>query len=544
METDVLIIGSGIAGATAALRLSADSERQITVLTRARQPNESNSSYAQGGIVGCGENDSPPDLVDDILAAGDGLCRLEAVEVLADEGPALVRELLIEHAGVPFDRAEGGDLLYGLEAAHSRRRILHVGDTTGRAIMRGLLAALEARPNVELLTDHTVVDLLTFPHHARNLQAVYEPVACHGAYVLRQEAGGVVPVRAGTTVLATGGLGQVYQNTSNPPGARGDGLAMAYRAGARIENAEYVQFHPTTLKRPGATQFLISEAVRGEGGRLLTPAGEPFMQHYAPEQQELAPRDVVARAIYWEMLEHDYPHVFLDIASVMEAGKIRDRFPGIYARCREESIDITKEPIPVAPAAHYFCGGVLVDLWGRTSIDGLYAVGEVSCTGVHGANRLASTSLLEGLVWGDRAARDIRKRQSDTSPPDAGAVKPWDDSGLIYDADPSLIQGDLRTIQTLMWHYVGLIRSEHRLNRAIRELRHLWFEIEEFYRKAHLTDALVGLRNSVVAALIITRAARRNPTSRGCHYRDDDQEQVENGHSSEMPPLDVGSLLR
>ncbi len=544
MQTDVLIIGSGIAGATAALRLSADRERRITVLTRARQSDESNSWYAQGGIVGRGEDDAAEVLVEDVLAAGDGLCRPEAVEVLAEEGPALVREILIEHADVAFDRTEGGDLLYGLEAAHSRRRILHVGDTTGRAIMRGLLAALETRPNVELLTGHTAVDLLTFPHHARDPLAVYEPVACHGAYVLRQETGDIVPIRAGATILATGGLGQIYQNTSNPPGARGDGLAMAYRAGARIENAEYVQFHPTTLHRPGATQFLISEAVRGEGARLLTPAGEPFMHRYAPEQQELAPRDVVARAIYWEMLEHDYPHVLLDIASQMEANAIRERFPGIYGRCLEEGIDITEEPIPVAPAAHYFCGGVLVDLWGRTSIDGLYAVGEVSCTGIHGANRLASTSLLEGLVWGDRAARDIQKHRADATPPDAQAVEPWDDSGLIYDADPSLIQGDLRAIQTLMWHYVGLIRSEHRLNRAIRELRHLWFEIEEFYRKAHLTDALIGLRNSVVAALIVARAARRNSVSRGCHYRDDEQERAEGRHSSEVPPLDVGSLLR
>ena len=449
----------------------------------------------------------------------------------------------MEHADVEFDRNEAGDLVFGLEAAHSRRRILHVGDTTGRAIMAGLLRALDARPNIELLTDHTAVDLLTFPHHARDPRAVYEPVTCHGAYVLQRETGNVIPIRARTTVLATGGLGQIYQNTSNPPGARGDGLAMAYRAGARVENAEYVQFHPTTLHRPGATQFLISEAVRGEGARLLTPGEDPFMERYAPEQQELAPRDVVARAIYWEMLEHDYPHVLLDIASQMEAEAIRERFPGIYRRCRAEGIDITEEPIPVVPAAHYFCGGVLVDLWGRTSLEGLYAVGEVSCTGVHGANRLASTSLLEGLVWGDRAARDIRENRSEAMCPDADAVEPWDDSGLIYDADPSLIQGDLRTIQTLMWHYVGLIRSEHRLNRAIRELRHLWFEIEEFYRKAHLTDALIGLRNSVVAALLVARAARRNPVSRGCHYRDDEQKEGST-RTAEAPPLDVGSLLR
>lgn len=544
MQTDVLVIGSGIAGATAALRLASDRERQISVLTRANHPHESNSRYAQGGIVGRGEEaDTTESLVEDVLEAGDGLCRAEAVEVLAKEGPELVREILMERADVAFDRDAAEKLAFGLEAAHSHRRILHVGDATGRAIMVGLLRALDAQPNVKLLTGHTAVDLLTFPHHARAPKAVYEPVVCHGAYVLQQDTGEVVPLRARTTVLATGGLGQIYQNTSNPPGARGDGLAMAYRAGARVENAEYIQFHPTTLHRPGATQFLISEAVRGEGARLLTPKGERFMERYAPEQQELAPRDVVARAIYWEMLENDYPHVYLDIASQMEAAAIQERFPTIYARCQEEGIDMTQDPIPVVPAAHYFCGGVLVDLWGRTSLERLYAVGEVSCTGVHGANRLASTSLLEGLVWGDRAARDIRKRPKPDRP-SADAVAAWDDSGLIYDADPSLIQGDLQTIQTLMWHYVGLIRSEHRLKRAIRELRHLWLEIEEFYRKTRLTDGLVGLRNSVMAALIVARAARRNPVSRGCHYREDGQDEEKGARPTEMRALDLSTPLQ
>ena len=544
MQTDILIIGSGIAGAAAALRLATDTERQVTVLTRATQSDESNSRYAQGGIVGRGKTDTASALIDDVLEAGDGLCRPEAVEVLAEEGPALVREVLIERAEVDFDRDAAEDLLFGLEAAHSHRRILHVGDATGHAIMAGLLDALDAQPNVALRTGYTAVDLMTFPHHARDPRTVYEPVVCHGAYVLRQATGEVVPLRAGTTILATGGLGQIYQNTSNPLGARGDGLAMAYRAGARIENAEYVQFHPTTLHRPGATQFLISEAVRGEGAQLLTPEGERFMARYAPEQLELAPRDVVARAIYWEMLENDYPHVHLDIASQMDAAAIRERFPTIHARCQAEGIDITQEPIPVAPAAHYFCGGVLVDLWGQTTIDGLYAVGEVACTGVHGANRLASTSLLEGLVWGDRAARHIQQHRAQAAPVDARAVAAWDTADLVHDADPSLIQGDRQAIQTLMWHYVGLIRSQHRLDRAIRELRHRWYEIEQFYRKAHLTDALVGLRNSVVAALIVARAARRNPESRGCHYREDEREAMGAMPNAEAPLRDLGTLLR
>jgi L-aspartate oxidase len=300
---------------------------------------------------------------------------------------------------------------------------------------------------------------------------------------------------------------------------------MAYRAGARIANAEYIQFHPTTLHMPGVTKFLISEAVRCEGGVLLTPSGQPFMERYDPEWKDLAPRDVVARAIYWQMLENDYPYVLLDIATHKPADEIRQRFPQIYGRCLEFNIDITRQPIPVVPAAHYFCGGVLVDLWGRSSLPGLYAIGEVSCTGVHGANRLASTSLLEGLVWGARAAQHIRQLPSggppSVSPLGEDQAPPWDESGLIYDADPPLIQGDMQTIRNLMWHYVGLVRSEYRLKRAVRELRHLWLEIEEFYRKTRLADSLIGLRNSALVALIVARAAERNRVSRGAHYREE-----------------------
>jgi len=271
------------------------------------------------------------------------------------------------------------------------------------------------------------------------------------------------------------------------------------------------------------TKFLISEAVRGEGGVLLTPGGEPFMERYDPEWKDLAPRDVVSRAIYWEMLENGYSHVLLDISTKKSPDAIRARFPGIHARCLDLGIDITTRPIPVVPAAHYFCGGVLVDLWGRSSIPGLYAIGEVSCTGVHGANRLASTSLLEGLVWGDRAARDIQGEPT-AEPMEPSQVPPWDDSNLIYDADPNLIQGDIQTIRNIMWHYVGLIRSEHRLSRALRELGNLWSEIEAFYRKTRLTDGLIGLRNSAQAAMTVARAARMNPRSRGCHYREDGAE--------------------
>jgi L-aspartate oxidase len=525
MQTDVLIIGSGIAGATAALRLAEDTQRKITIITRAPEAKESKSNYAQGGIVGRGKEDSADLLMEDVLRAGDGLCYGPAVEILAEEGPRVVREVLMEKAGVPFDRDESGALEYGLEGAHSKRRILHVGDMAGRAIMDGLIRQILGQPNIELLLDHTAVDLITFPHHALDPVAAYEPVACHGAYVYDQSNERIIPLLAGRTILATGGLGQIFLNTSNPSGARGDGLAMAHRAGARMANAEYIQFHPTALHMPGVTKFLISEAVRGEGGVLLTPDGDAFMERYDPEWKDLAPRDVVARAIYWEMLENGYSHVLLDISSKMPPGAIRDRFPGIHARCLELGVDISQRPIPVVPAAHYFCGGVLVDTWGQSSIPGLYAVGEVSCTGVHGANRLASTSLLEGLVWGDRAARHIQERAIESALPE-DSVPGWDDSNLVYEADPNLVRGDMQTIRNIMWHYVGLVRSEHRLSRARREIGNLWSEIDAFYRKARLNDGLIGLRNAAQAALIVTRAARMNPRSRGCHFRDDSQEGV------------------
>jgi L-aspartate oxidase len=520
MQTDVLIIGCGIAGATAALRLSSDRQRQITLITNASNPIETNSAYAQGGIIGRGENDSSSLLKEDIMRAGAGLCYEPAVDILADEGPALLTEVLVETTGVDFDRDESGQYILGLEGAHSTRRILHVGDATGRAIMKALLQRVSEQSNITLLSENTAVDLITFPHHACDPLAVYESVTCHGAYVFNQVSKQVSTLLAGYTILATGGLGQIFLNTSNPPGARGDGLAMAYRAGASVVNAEYIQFHPTTLHMPGMTKFLISEALRGEGAVLLTPDGERFMEQYDPEWKELAPRDIVARAIYWQMLEHDYPYVLLDIASRRKPEEIRSRFPQIYEQCLKLNIDITRQPIPVVPGAHYFCGGVLVDLWGRTTIPGLYAVGEVTCTGLHGANRLASSSLLEGLVWGDRSARSIQQRP-DTSPSDEGEVPAWDESGLLYDADPSLIQGDMQNIRNLMWHYVGLVRSEYRLKRAVRELRHLWHEIEEFYRKSRISDRLIGLRNSVLVSLVVARAAERNKFSRGCHYREE-----------------------
>ncbi len=524
LQTDVLIIGSGIAGATAALRLAQNPQRKILVLTRHPDPLESNSRYAQGGIIGRGLEDDAELLVQDILAAGAGASSPKAARILAEEGPALLQEMLVDIAKIHFDSGPGGEPEFGREAAHSRRRILHVGDGTGQAIMAGLIAAMQRYPNITILNNMTAVDLITYPHHSQDPLATYEPVVCHGAYAFHRKERTVHRYVANATILATGGLGRIYRNTSNPPGSRGDGLAMAHRAGARIVNAEYVQFHPTTLAVPGAEGFLISEAVRGEGGVLLTPDGRAFMADYSPEWKDLAPRDVVARAIHHQMETHGYSHVLLDIASHMDPDAIRTRFPNIYMTCKKAGIDITGEPIPVVPAAHYFCGGVLVDEWGRSNIENLYAVGEISCTGLHGANRLASTSLLEGLVWGNRAAIDIADRLDhcpDQRLPGRDDIPAWDESGLVADADSALIQGDMQTIQNIMWHYVGLARNTERLSRAIRELRHLWNEIETFYRTTRLSDGLIGLRNAVEVSLIIAQAAFHNRQSRGCHFRED-----------------------
>lgn len=523
-ETEVLIIGSGIAGATAALKLARNPKRQIAIITRAADAHESNTRYAQGGIIGRGPDDDADLLLEDILAAGAGVSSPKAAAILANEGPALLHQVLEGTARVVFDHDEAGKPVWGQEAAHSRRRILHVGDATGKAIMDGLVGALQSLENIRIESSATAVDLITFPHHSRDPLDNYGPISCHGCYVFNSDQNTVHRYLAAKTVLATGGLGRIYRNTTNPIGARGDGLAMAHRAGARITNAEYVQFHPTALAAPGAEGLLISEAVRGEGGVLLTPDLKPFMARYSPEWKDLAPRDVVARAIHHEMETNGYSHVLLDIASHMSATAIRERFPYIYDQCLRVGIDISHEPVPVVPAAHYFCGGVLVDEWGRSNIENLYAVGEISCTGVHGANRLASTSLLEGLVWGNRAALNIENMLESTN---AGArptfddIPPWDESGLSAEPDPALIQGDMQTIQNIMWHYVGLVRNADRLSRAIRELRHLWNEIETFYRTTKLSDGLIGLRNAVEVALIVAHAAQHNRQSRGCHYRQD-----------------------
>jgi L-aspartate oxidase len=372
-----------------------------------------------------------------------------------------------------------------------------------------------------LLARHTAVDLLTPAHHYRNPLDVYPPPSCVGAYVFDQQQRKVRTILARKTILATGGLGQIYLHTTNPPVARGDGLAMAYRAGARVINAEYVQFHPTAFYRHGLARFLVSEAVRGAGARLVDPQGEPFMQRYAPEWKDLAPRDVVARSIYQEMLATGARCVYLDLKSYIPRDKIMEHFPNIYEKCLSYDIDITTDLVPVVPAAHYFCGGVWVDEWGRTRLKNLYAAGEVSCTGVHGANRLGSASLLEGLVWGWRAAEDALRTVDEPLGVDPADIPPWYDEGLTEMADPALINQDTAHIKYMMWNYVGLMRSSRRLERAIDDLHHLRAEIDKFYRTTKLSDELIGLRNSVQAALIVAHAAWENKVSRGCHYRED-----------------------
>lgn len=517
--TDILVIGCGIAGSVAALTAAEDRSLKITVVTGAAEPWESNTFYAQGGIIGRGPNDSPELLKEDLLRAGDYVNRPEAVDILAREGPDLVERLLVQRLGVQFASSPRDTLEYIREAAHSTDRILHVADATGRAIEERLIAALKEQPNVQILTRHTAVDLLTPAHHSRNPLAVYDPPSCVGAYVLDQDTGHVRAYLARKTILATGGLGQIYLHTTNPERARGDGLAMAARAGARIINAQYVQFHPTAFYLRGAPRFLISEAVRGEGARLVNERGEAFMHRYDPYWKDLAPRDVVARSIHKEMLRTQSTRVYLDLRSAMPPERIRERFPTIYTQCLEYGVDITREPIPVVPAAHYSCGGVWVDAWGRTNLEHLYAVGEVSCTGVHGANRLGSASLLEGLVWGHRAGRHAARNLGNW-PINPEDIPLWHDTGL-EEADPALIHQDMVTIQHIMWNYVGLVRSTRRLQRALDDLTNLQREIDRFYRATRLTDGLVGLRNAVQAALIVAQAAWEHRESRGCHYRED-----------------------
>jgi L-aspartate oxidase len=513
-ETDVLVLGTGVGGCAAALA-AARGGASVTLVTRAEKAQESNTWYAQGGIVARPPGDSPERLAADIERAGDGLCSPEAVALIAREGPELVQRLLIDELQVPFDRDEGG-FHWTLEGAHSAARVLHVKDETGAPIERALIEACRRDKNIEWCLETTAVDLLTLSHDAIDPAERYRPPAVVGAHLLERKTGAVKPHRAHETILATGGLGQVYLHTTNPGGARGDGFAMARRAGARLLNLEYVQFHPTALVHARG-RLLLTEALRGEGARITDASGNAFLREVHPDG-ELAPRDVVARAIHQRMLERDEPHALLDI-SHKPAAWIRERFPGLVKRCLELGFDLTAGPVPVVPAAHYACGGVAVDGNGRTTLGHLRAVGEVSCTGVHGANRLASTSLLEGLLWGWRAGSAAAREAERTRHRSLPEVRPWQPEH--EPVDPALIAQDWMVIRHTMWNYVGLLRSERRLDRAGRILAELREEIENFYRRGTMSDALVGLRNGVQTALAIHHAASENRVSRGCHYRVD-----------------------
>lgn len=516
-ETEILVIGGGLAGLAAAWE-AAKHGCQVTLLTRGSGPEESNTYRAQGGIIYRVPGESPEQLVADILSVGAGLSSRKAAVLLSEEGPTKVKQILIDELRVPFDCSpeSPGEPHLTSEAGHSRPRIIHYRDQTGLAIERAFFERVRSHPNVRLLTNVTAVDLLTPSHHSMEPTDVYSSLSCVGAYVLDQPTGTILPILAKETVLATGGLGNVFLHSTNPPGARGDGIAMAYRAGARLINMQYVQFHPTAFLAPDGC-FLISETVRGEGGRLVDRHGNEFMQRFHPAGS-LAPRDVAARAIYQTMLESGEPCVYLDITH-KPADQLRERFPGIHTMCIQRGIDLTREPIPVVPAAHYSCGGIATDDCGRTDIDHLRAVGEVACTGLHGANRLASTSLLECLVWGTRAGAAAAERIALGDSLHFPEIAEW-----RYErepADPALITQDWLTIQHTMWNYVGLIRSEKRLNRAMRVLRELDLEIARFYDKCEVTDSVIGLRNGILTALLILEGAAQCRESRGCHYRVD-----------------------
>ncbi|MFU8857365.1 MAG: L-aspartate oxidase [Deferrisomatales bacterium] len=517
MQTfDVLVLGSGIAGLSFALQ-TADLGT-VAVVTK-KERGESNTNLAQGGIAAVLDPaDSFAEHVRDTLVAGAGLCHPDVVERVVSEAPGEIRRLVrwgvsftpSSAPGIPFD--------LGREGGHSRRRIVHAKDMTGREVERALLQDAKDHPNIRFFENHYAVDLLVRPHRGST------PI-CFGAYVLGP-TGRVEPFPARFTCLATGGAGKVYLYTSNPDIASGDGVAMAYRAGAQVANLEFMQFHPTCLYHPHAKNFLISEAVRGEGGVLRLRTGETFMERYHPLEC-LAPRDVVARAIDAEMKRRGDEHVLLDITH-RDASFVRERFPGIHARCLELGIDITSEPIPVVPAAHYLCGGVVVDSRARTSIPGLYAVGEVACTGLHGANRLASNSLLEALVFATAAAGDAREAARSVPfalPP----VEPWDESGTTDSDDEVVVTQNWDEIRRFMWNYVGIVRTDKRLARARRRMDLLLEEIGEYYRNFRVTPNLVELRNLALVADLMIRCAAARKESRGLHYNLD-HPQVDDAH--------------
>ncbi len=522
-RTDFLVLGSGIAGLSFALRMARHGE--VTVVTKRRR-DESATGWAQGGVAAVMHPaDSYEKHAADTHTAGAGLCRPEAVDLCVKNGPDVLRWLI--DVGTEFTSKRPGELDLGREGGHSERRVAHAGDVTGAEIMRALLQAVEDEPNICVLPWHMGVDLIT---HSR----LGKPDRCVGAYVYDEKAGKVETCLARATILATGGAGKVYLYTSNPDVATGDGVAMAYRAGAEVANMEFFQFHPTVLYEPRAKSFLISEALRGEGAVLRLPDGEAFMPRHH-KLADLAPRDVVARAIDFEMKRSGSEHVLLDITH-KPASFVKDRFPTIYGTCLRYGIDITTDPIPVVPAAHYMCGGVSSDSWGRSSLPGLWVIGETACTGLHGANRLASNSLLEGLVYGQRASEKIAASLDDLHARDFPEVPEWETGSACPSDEAVIITQNWDEVRRLMWNYVGIVRSDSRLRRAARRVALLEEEIREYYWKHLVTRDLLELRNiQTVAELIIACAASRQE-SRGLHFTID--------HPETRPPLAQDTVMK